>query len=123
MFGQLAWNTSWNAVWTGFRWTVLFQLRPLKRIGAESIKQMVALLIVALGLAGQGLIGSVREEVSQKTHGTSQRYPSCIAFRELVQACHDPAVLLLPAKHALDDVALSILGPDQTVWLCCYCRQ
>ncbi|MNJ32719.1 hypothetical protein D3C77_273930 [compost metagenome] len=57
------------------------------------------------------LLGSVRKEMSQTPHGTSQRDHSGIAFRELVEACHDPAVLFQPAKHALDDVALSVLGP------------
>lgn len=33
-----------------------FENRPQKRIGAESIKQMDALLIVAPGLAGLGLL-------------------------------------------------------------------
>lgn len=42
--------------------------------------------------------------MAQTLHGTSQRDHSGIAFRELVEACHDPAVFLQPAKHALDDV-------------------
>lgn len=101
---------------------MLFELRQKTNRGRIH-QANVGLLVVALGLAGQGLLGSVRKEVSQKPPGTSQRYPSCIAFREIVQACHDPAVRFLPAKHALDDVALSILGLNHTVWLCCYCRQ
>lgn len=57
------------------------------------------------------VLGSVRKEMSQTPPGTSQLDHSGIAFRELVKACHDPAVLFQPAKHALDDVALSVLGP------------
>jgi len=49
--------------------------------------------------------------MSQTPHGTSQRDHGGIAFREFVEARHDPAVLFQPAKHALDDVALSVLGP------------
>lgn len=56
-------------------------------------------------------VGSVRKEMSQIPHGTSQRNHSGIAFRELVEARHDASVLFQPAKHALDDVALSVLGP------------
>lgn len=33
------------------------------------------------------------------------------SFHELVEACHDASVLFQPAKNALDDVALSLLGP------------
>ncbi len=38
-----------------------------------------------------------------------------IAFREFVEACHDAAVFFQAAKHALDDVALSVLGPIKKV--------
>lgn len=62
------------------------------------------------------VLGSVRKEMSQTPHGTSQRDHSGIAFRELVEACHDPAVLFQPAKHALDDVALSVLWPIKQSW-------
>jgi hypothetical protein len=51
------------------------------------------------------------KELSQTPHGTSQRDHGCIAFRELVEVCHDAAVLFQPAKHALDHVALSVLRP------------
>ena len=63
-----------------------------------------------------GVLGSVRKEMSQTPHGTSQRDHSGIAFRELVEARHDAAVLFQPAKHALDDVALSVLGPIKQPW-------
>lgn len=56
-------------------------------------------------------LGFVRKEMSQTPHGTSQRDHSGIAFRELVEACHDPAILFQPAKHALDDIALLVLRP------------
>ncbi|CAG8865543.1 hypothetical protein PS627_01460 [Pseudomonas fluorescens] len=56
-------------------------------------------------------LGFVRKEMSQTPHGTRQRDHGGIAFRELVEACHDPAVLFQPAKHALDDVALTVFGP------------
>jgi len=49
--------------------------------------------------------------MSQAPHGTNQRDHSGIAFSELVNACHDGAVLFQPAEHALDDVALSVFGP------------
>jgi hypothetical protein len=49
--------------------------------------------------------------MSQTPHGTSQRDHSGITFRELVEACNDAAILFQPAKHALDDVALSVFGP------------
>jgi hypothetical protein len=65
---------------------------------------------------GAVLLGSVRKVMSQTPHGTSQRDHSGIAFRELVEACHDPAVFFQPAKHALDDVALSVLGPIKQSW-------
>lgn len=45
------------------------------------------------------------------TGRTSQRDHGGIAFRELVEACHDPTVLFQPAQNALDDVALQILEP------------
>lgn len=61
-------------------------------------------------------LGSVRKEMSQTPHGTSQRDHSGIAFRELVEARHDASVLFQPAKHALDDVALSVLGPIKQPW-------
>jgi len=44
-------------------------------------------------------------------NGTSQRDHSGIAFRELIEACHEPAVLFQPAKPARNDIALSVLGP------------
>lgn len=49
-------------------------------------------------------------------HGTSQRDYSGVAFRELVEARHDPAVLFQPAKQALDNVALSVHGPINQSW-------
>ena len=49
--------------------------------------------------------------MSQTPHGPSQRGYGGTAFREFVEAGHDPAVFFQPAKHVLDDVALSILGP------------
>lgn len=39
------------------------------------------------------VLGSVRKEMSQTPHGTSQRDHSGIAFREFVDARHDPSVL------------------------------
>lgn len=47
----------------------------------------------------------------QTSHGTSQRVDGGIAFCELVEECHDAAILFQLAKHALEDVALSVLGP------------
>ena len=49
--------------------------------------------------------------MSQTPHGTSQGDHGGVTFRELVEARYDPAFLFQPAKHALDDVALSVLGP------------
>lgn len=51
--------------------------------------------------------------MSRTPHGTSQQDHGGTAFRELVEACQDPAALFQPAKHALDDVALSVLGPTK----------
>ena len=53
--------------------------------------------------------------MSQTPHGTSQRDPGGIAFRELVEARHDPAILFQPAKHALDDLAPSVLSRSKSV--------
>ena len=65
---------------------------------------------------GFSLLGSVLKEMSQTPHGTNQWDHRGIAFRELVEACHDAAVLFQPAKHALDDVALSVLGAIKQSW-------
>jgi len=54
--------------------------------------------------------------MSQTPHGASQRDHGGTTFRELVEAGHDPAVLFQPAKHALDDVALSVFGPVKQSW-------
>jgi len=62
------------------------------------------------------LLGSVRKEMSRTPHGTSQRDHTGIAFRELFEARHDASVLFQPAKHALDDVALSVLVPIKQPW-------
>lgn len=61
-------------------------------------------------------LGSVRKQLSQTPHGTSQRNHSGIAFCKLVEARYDPAVLFPPFRHALDDVALSVLGPIKQSW-------
>lgn len=48
--------------------------------------------------------------MSLTLYGACQRDHGGTAFRELVESCHDPAVLFQPSKHSLDDVALSVLG-------------
>ncbi len=49
--------------------------------------------------------------MSQTLHGASQRDRGFLAFRELVETCHDAPIFFQLAKHALDEVALSVLGP------------
>ena len=55
-------------------------------------------------------LGSVRKVMSQTPHGASQRNHCPKTFRQLVVTGAYPPALLQPAKHALDDVALSVLG-------------
>ena len=46
----------------------------------------------------------------QIPHRTSQRHHRGINFCELVEARDDPPVILQSTEHALDDIALPILG-------------
>lgn len=55
-------------------------------------------------------LGSVRKVMSQTPHGARQRNHRRITFRKLVEARNDAAVLLQPAEHTLDDIALAVLG-------------
>lgn len=48
--------------------------------------------------------------MSQTLYGTDQHDQGCIIFCELIEACHDQVILSQRAKHALDNVALSVLG-------------
>lgn len=61
------------------------------------------------------MLGSVRKEMSKTPHGTSQCDHGGVAFRELVEARYDPAVLFLPAKHPFDDLALSALARSNSL--------
>lgn len=49
--------------------------------------------------------------MSQIPHGASQRDHSGITFRKLVEASDDSTGIFEPAKHALNDVALSVFWP------------
>ena len=63
------------------------------------------------------------KKVSQTPQGTCQHYHNGVAFCKFVETLDDTAVLFQPAEHALDDIALAVLGGDQTVslnraWVC-----
>ncbi|MDF9892915.1 UNVERIFIED_ORG: ABC-type multidrug transport system ATPase subunit [Pseudomonas vranovensis] len=91
--------------------------QALDRLGYQAADLLQANCVIWVeGPSDRMYLGSVRKEMSQTPHGTSQRDHSSIAFRELVEARHDPSVLFQPAKHALDDVALSVLGPIKQSW-------
>lgn len=53
----------------------------------------------------------MRKEMAQTPHGTSQSNHGGIAFRKLVEACHEAAIFFQLTKHALEDLAPSVLGP------------
>lgn len=56
------------------------------------------------------VLGSVRNVMSQTPHSKGQRNHRRVTFCEFVDARHDAAVLLQPAKHTFDDITLPVLG-------------